>query len=131
MNTLDWQLPTTKLRFYEALYYLNRSFEATILVLERLQSLKFFRAEYLDALKTRLEHARAEANEEMLDTLQGYEQEDSARLDAVQHKWEQQNQDPNDILLAAGERRQEIKEQIKALKQELPRQRPRRKKSRK
>jgi hypothetical protein len=41
---------------------LNRSFEAIILVLEQLQSLKFFRAEYLDALKTRLEHARTEAN---------------------------------------------------------------------
>jgi hypothetical protein len=131
VNPLDWQPPATKLRFYEALYYLNRSFEATILVLERIQSLKFFRAEYLDALKIRLEHSRAEANEEMLDTLQGSEQEDSARLDAVQHKWEQQNRDPNDILLAADERRREIKEQIKDLKQGLPRQHPRRKNSRK
>jgi hypothetical protein len=59
MDTPIWTPPATKLRFYEALYDLNRSFETTIQVLARLETLKFFRAEYLDALKTRLEHSRA------------------------------------------------------------------------
>jgi hypothetical protein len=34
-------------------YCLSRSFEATILVIERFENLKFFRADFLDALKTR------------------------------------------------------------------------------
>jgi hypothetical protein len=130
MDTPIWTPPATKLRFYEALYDLNRSFETTIQVLERLESLKFFRAEYLDALKTRLEHSRAQANGELIDTLQGYEQEDSARLDEAQREWEKQQQDPNDVLLAADERRRKIKEQIKDLQQGLPRRSLRRRKKR-
>jgi hypothetical protein len=130
MDTSIWTPPATKLRFYEALYDLNRSFEATIQVLERLESLKFFRADYLDALKTRLEYSRAQANEELIDTLQGYEQADSARLDEAQRKWEKRQQDPNDVLLVADERRREIKEQIRNLRQGLQQQRPRSKKRR-
>jgi len=130
MNTPVWQPPATKLRFYEALYYLNRSFEATILVVERLESLKFFPADFLDALKTRLEYARAEANEVLIDTLQNYEQEDSARFDQAQHKWEKQQEDPNDVLLMADQRRREIKEQIRDLQQGLKRRRTRGKKGR-
>src|SRR5712672_160859 len=99
MDTPIWTPPATKLRFYEALYDLNRSFETTIQVLARLETLKFFRAEYLDALRTWLEYARAQANEELIDTLQSYEQDDSARLDEAQREWEKQQQDPNDVLL--------------------------------
>lgn len=130
MGTSIWSPPLTKLRFYEALYDLNRGFEATIQVLARLETLKFFRAEYLDALKTRLEYARAQANEELIDTLQSYEREDSGRLEEAQREWEKQQQDPNDVLLAADERRREIKEQIKDLQRGLRRRSLRRKKKR-
>jgi hypothetical protein len=62
--------------------------------------------------------------------LQGYEQEDSARLDEAQREWEKQQQDPNDVLLAADERRRKIKEQIKDLQQGLKRRRTREEKRR-
>jgi len=38
-----WKPLPTKLRAYEAVYWLNRSFEATLLSLERLEKLGMFR----------------------------------------------------------------------------------------
>ena len=68
-----WRPLPAKLRAYEAVYWLNRSFEATLLSLERLEQLGIFRLEYLNEYKVRVEHTRAEANEELIDTL--HEQE--------------------------------------------------------
>ena len=80
MNTPIWKPLPVKLRLYEALYSLSRGFEATLLSLERLEHLGMFRLENLNALKVALEHTRAEANEELVQTLQDYEQEESARF---------------------------------------------------
>src|SRR5438309_6962582 len=64
-----WRPLPTKLRAYEAVYWLNRAFEATLLSFERLEQLGIFRLEYLNEYKVRVEHTRAEANEELIDTL--------------------------------------------------------------
>ena len=81
-----------------------------------------FRLENLNALKVTLEHTRAEANEELIQTLQDYEQEESARFDRMGREWENQLKDPDDVFFAARNRRQEIKEQIKDLQEGLKRQ---------
>jgi hypothetical protein len=117
----------TKLRAYEGLYLLNRCFDATLLSLERLETLGVFRLEYLNEYKVVLEHARAEANEEFLDTLHDLEMEDSARFDRMQRDWEAQRKDPDDVFFAANDRKAEIREQIKELQKGLERLKPRHK----
>lgn len=134
MNTPDsppiWRPLPTKLRAYEAVYWLNRSFEAALLSLERLERLGIFRLEYLNEYKIRLEHTRAEANEELIDTLHEHETDDSARFDEMQRYWENQRKDPDDVFFAAKDRKQEIRERMQELQRGLDRQKPRRKKKR-
>ena len=118
-----WKPLPDKLRAYEAVYWLNRSFEATLLSLERLEQLGIFRLEYLNECKVRIEHTRAEANEELIDTLHEQEMDDSARFDKMQRQWENQRKDLDDVFFHARDRRQEIKEQMKELQKGLERQR--------
>ncbi|MBZ5521844.1 MAG: hypothetical protein LAP21_06350 [Acidobacteriia bacterium] len=128
MNAPFWKPLPTKLRAYEALHTMNRCFEATLLSLEGLERLGMFRLEYLNAYKVMLEHTRAQANEELIHTLQDYEQEESARFDRMQHEWEKQTQDPDDVFFVARDRKREIKEQIRDLQRGLQRQQRRRSK---
>ena len=121
MNTPVWTPSSSKLAFYEALYYLNRRFEATLMALDRLRDLQLVRAEYLNAWRTKLESLRAEANEELTDELQEYEQKESARFDQLDREWERQRRDPDDVLLAARDRKREINQQIKDLQRALKR----------
>lgn len=122
MNGPFWKPLPHKLQLYEALYSLNRGFAATLLSLERLEHLGMFSLENLNAFKVTLEHTRAEANEELIQTLQDYEQEESARFDRMEREWEDQLKDPDDVFFAARDRKQEIKEQIKDLQKGLKRQ---------
>ncbi len=126
MNAPLWKPLPNKTRVYESLYALNRGFEITLLSLERLEHLGMFRLEHLNAFKVALEHTRAEANEELVQTLQGYEEEESARFDSMEREWEHQFKDPDDVFFAARDRKQQIKEQIKNLQKGLGRQRHRR-----
>lgn len=110
-NSPDFRRPlTTKLHLYEALYTLNRSFEATMLGLHRLEELGVFQGEGLDAYKVAVELTRAEANEELASILQEYEQDDSAYWDRRHHEREKQLRDPDDVFFAARDRKKEIKE---------------------
>jgi hypothetical protein len=131
MNAPFWKPLPAKSRLYEFLYALNRGFEITLLSLERLEQFGVFRLEYLNAFKVSLEHIRAQANEELIETLQAYEQEQSAHFDQMEHAWEKQLADPDDVFFAARDRKQEIKEQIKTLQRGLDRQKPRGKPNRK
>ncbi|SRR6266481_522585 len=117
-----WKPLPAKLRAYEAVYWLNRSFEATLLSLERLEQLGIFRLEYLNEYKVRIEHTRALANEELIDTLHGQEMDDSARFARMERQWEDQRKDPDDVFIQARQRRQQIKEQIRELQKGLQRQ---------
>ena len=126
-TTPIWRPLPTKLRAYEAVYWLNRSFEAALLSLERIEQLGMFRLEYLNEYKVRLEHTRAQANRELIDTLHEHEMDDSARFDRMEREWENQRKDPDDVFFHARDRKQEIKEQIRELQKGLQRQRPQRK----
>jgi hypothetical protein len=123
-----WRPLPTKLRAYEAVYLLNRSFEAALLSLERLEQLGIFRLEYLNEYKVRIEHTRAEANEELIDSLQQQEADDSFRFDEMQRYWDNQRKDPDDVFFHARDRKQQIKEQMKELQKGLERQKPKVKK---
>ena len=78
--------------------------------------------ENLNAFKVSLEHTRAQANGELVHTLQDYEEEESLRFDRMEREWEDQLKDPDDVFFAAQNRKREIKEQIKELQRGLKRQ---------
>jgi len=126
----NWQFRPNKLHAYEALQTLNRCFEATLLSLERLEHLGLFRQEFLNAYRITVEYTRAQANDELMQSLQDLEQEDTARFGTMHDELEKQIRDPDDVFFHAQERRQEIKEQIRNLQQGLARQRPRKSKKR-
>src|SRR5215467_15610769 len=126
----NWQFRPTKLHAYEALQTLNRCFEATLLTLARLDQLGLFRQEFLNAYRVTLKYTRAQANDELIHSLQELEQEDTARFERMHDEWEKQNRDPDDVFFHAIERRQEIKEQIRDLHRALQRQHPKKKKPR-
>ena len=120
-----------KLQAYEALYWFNRSIEATLESLDGLERLGLLRAEDLNEHKIRIEHARAQANEDLTDRLQDYETEEAVRFDRIELELEKRRQDPNDVFFAANDRKQEIKLQITELQQALERQSPRPKRQKK
>ena len=126
----SWQSRPTKLHAYEALQIMNRCFEATLLSLERLEHLGLFQHEYLNGYRIALEYTRAQANDELVQTLQELEQEDTARFERLHDEWRNQNRDPDDVFFHAQPRREEIKEQIRDLNRALQRQHPRKKKKR-
>ena len=126
----NWQFRPTKLNAYEALQTLNRCFEATILSLERLDHLGLFRQEFLNAYRITVEYTRAQANDELMQSLQDLEQKDAARFERLHDEWDSQNRDPDDVFFHAQDRREEIKEQMRELQRALQRQRPAKKKKR-
>jgi len=126
----NWQFRPTKLNAYEALQTLNRCFEATILSLERLDHLGLFRQEFLNAYRITVEYTRAQANDELMQSLQNLEQKDAARFERLHDEWDSQNRDPDDVFFHAQDRREEIKEQMRGLQRALQRQRPAKKNKR-
>jgi hypothetical protein len=101
-----------------------------LLSLERLENLGFFRAEYLNACKIELEHTRANANDELIETLRDYEQDEGGRFYRMQKEWEDQLKDPDDVFLEAKRRKEEIREQMKDLQLGLDRMKLKKKKAR-
>ena len=127
MTLPNWTPPQTKFRLYEAVFFLNRSFEAAINAVDRLERLEFFASDYLPALKTQVEYLRADANSRLAEDLQEYEEDEAFRLDQIKHEREKELADPDDVFFAARNREKEIKEKIKELQGGLARKRPKRK----
>jgi len=76
----------------------NRSIEATLESLDGLERFGLLRAEDLNEHKIRIEHARAQANEDLTDRLQDYETEESVRFDRMELELEKRREDPNDVF---------------------------------
>ncbi|HXU17001.1 MAG TPA: hypothetical protein VN708_17845 [Terriglobales bacterium] len=127
MNGPAWRPQVQKLHIYEGIFNLNRAFHATLLSLERLENLGFFRSEYLNAFKVELERTRANANDELIETLRDYEQEEGARFGEMQKEWDDQLEDLDDVFFEAQKRKQEIKEKMKELQSSLDRVKPKKK----
>ncbi len=123
--TPNWTPPLTKLRVYEAVYDLNRTFEAALLAVERLERLEFFESEtekdWLAILKTRVDYLRASTNSLLVENLQEYEQAEAARLEGITRAWERARDDPDDVFFKARDRREEIQQEIVELQEALTR----------
>jgi hypothetical protein len=121
----------SKTRVYEYLYILNKGFEVSLLSLEHLEQLGIFEADELRDLKIAVEHARAQANEEITDALQQYESEQAVQLDQMEREREKRFKDPDDVFFAVEDRKKEIRQQIKELQKGLSREKGRPKRTRK
>ena len=124
-TTPIWRPLPTKLRAYEAVYWLNRSFEATLLSLERLERLGMFRLEYLNEYKVRLEHTRAQTKRETDRHFARVRDGRGRPFRPHGARMGKQRRDPDEVFFHARDRKQEIKEQIRELQKGLQRQRPR------
>ena len=62
------------------------------------------------------EHTRAEANEELIDTLHEQEMNDTTRFHRMKREWDNQHTDLDDVFFHARDRKQEIKENQGAAK---------------
>src|SRR5215510_16482710 len=93
----NWQLRPNKLHAYEALQTLNRCFEATLLSLERLEHLGLFRQDFLNAYRITVKYTRAQANDELMQSLQDLEQKDAASFERLHDEWDQ-NRDQAEAL---------------------------------
>jgi len=125
MSGPAWRPQVQKLHIYEGIFKLNRAFHATLMCLEQLENLGFFRSEYLNACKIELEHTRASANDELVETLREYEQEEGGRFYRMQKEWDDQFTDSDDVFFAAKKRKEEIKKQVRNLQRGLDRVKPR------
>ena len=92
--------------------------------------LGLFRQDLLNAYRITVEYTRAQANDELMQSLQDLEQKDAARFERLHDEWDSQNRDPDDVFFHAQDRREEIKEQMRGLQRALQRQRPAKKKKR-
>ena len=124
MNGPTWRPQLQKLHIYEGIFNLNRAFQATLLSLERLENLGFFRSEYLNACKIELEHTRANTNDELIETLRDYEQDEGYRFWQMQKEWDDQLKDPDDVFFEAWKEKDEIKKKMKMLQSRLDRFKP-------
>jgi hypothetical protein len=66
----------------------------------------------LNACKIELEHTRANANDELIETLRDSEQDEGYRFSQMQKEWDNQLKDPNDVFFEANKRKEEIRDQI-------------------
>jgi hypothetical protein len=126
MNGPTWRPQVQKLQIYEGIFNLNRAFHAALVSLEGLENLGFFSSDCLNTCKIELEHTRANTNDELIETLRDYEQDERFRFWKMQKQWDDQLKDPDDVFLEAGGRKQEIKHQLKELQRSLDRQRSKR-----
>ena len=106
-----------KLELYRRVFALNRALTHVVLNCDQLETLGFFPVEPVRVWRVTAQLLQSEANSAMLEALQSWEEQESFQLDQMRHEWEKQTRDPDDVLLAAEERKREIREQLKELKQ--------------
>src|SRR5207249_4738743 len=100
-----------KLELYRRVFTMNRALTLVVLNCDRLEKLDFFRPEALNAWRMTVQLLQSESNSVMIEALQGWEEKESFRLDQMRREWEKQTHDPDDVLLAAEERKREIRRQ--------------------
>ena len=106
---------TKKLHIYHSLYRLNLSFAAIVTRCRDLQEEKVFRPKFLRLFQGYAQELQAEINDELLETLHGVELADYVRFGKVRDAREKELRDPDDVFIAARERREELRRQKKRL----------------
>lgn len=93
---------------FQAIAELNRGFEQDTRNLEALQGFNFFPAESLAAWGNLLGRLQAEASVQLLEALEDRLMNNALYHDRLYRQRERQLKDPNDVLLEAERRKQEL-----------------------
>jgi hypothetical protein len=95
-------------RVYQAIAEVNSGFEILTHRLQALEQFNFFPADNLTAWLNVVLHLQAEANSLLLESLDHREMNNAAYYDGLCMEWERQLADPDDVLIEAERRRQEL-----------------------
>jgi hypothetical protein len=99
--------PFPKPQLYEAIFALNRDLGTVIDDFNRLREFRFSRL-YIDAFIVKIEDLRSWANAEFLDRQQDRELKDWYHFGKLDRKFEQRFVDPDDVLISAERRLDEL-----------------------
>lgn len=99
--------PFPKPQLYEAIAALNRDLGTVIEDFNRLREFRFSRL-YIDAFIVKIEDLRAWANGEFLERQLSREMKDWYHWGKLDRKFEQRYKDPNDVLIDAERRLEEM-----------------------
>jgi hypothetical protein len=93
---------------YQTIAEVNESFEKLTQHLGALQQFNFFPADNLTAWLNIVLHLQAQANSLLLECLDSREMNNAAYYDGLCMEWERQLKDPDDVLIEAERRKQEV-----------------------
>lgn len=99
--------PFPKPQLYEAIFALNRDLGTVIDDFNHLREFRFSRL-YIDAFIVKIEDLRAWANTEFLERQLSREHKDWYHFGGLDRKFEQRFKDPNDVLIDAEHRLQQL-----------------------
>lgn len=98
-------------RVYQAIAEVNGGFEKVTQQLHVLEQFNFFPAEIFTAWLNSIQHLQADANSHLLEILSDRELNNASYYDRLCMQWERELEDPNDVLIEAERRRQELAEE--------------------
>jgi hypothetical protein len=104
---------TQKAGIYETLSSLNTAFAGIIQHLQTLQQTGLFKSKVAKLFPGFALELQAEFNQEFLESLHQLELDDWGRYGKVRQRWEKEIRDPDDVLLQAEERKQQLATQRK------------------
>lgn len=102
--------PYPKPALYEAISNVNRDLGMLIEDFERLREFRFKRRD-IDSFIAKAEHLRARANAELLERQLDRELKDEHHFSMLDKKFEDRYVDPNDVLIGADQRLEEMAKQ--------------------
>jgi len=106
---LQPQLVTS--RVYQAIAEVNGGFEKLTQDMQGLLKFSFFPTKNLIAWLNQIRYMQAHANYRLIACLDSREMNNAAYYDRLCRQWERQLRDPNDVLIEAEYRKQEIAEE--------------------
>ena len=98
---------TKKLHVYHLLYRLNLSFAAIVRRCREFRETRLFSAKRLTVYQGLAQELQSDINQDLLETLHEIELDDWARFGKVSAAREKALRDPDDVLVAAEERRKQ------------------------
>ena len=95
-------------RVYQTIAEVNSGFEKVIHHLHLIEQFNFFPADILTAWLNSIQHLQADANSHLLEVLSDRELNNASYYDRLCFQRERELADPNDVLIEAERRRQEL-----------------------
>ena len=112
------ELMPVKPEVFQSIHEINIHFERLIHGLENLHSVPYFPHPKLTAWQNTLGRIQAETNLSLIEPIQHRQQKNALYFDRLCAQWEREISDPDDVLLEAEYRRQELTDEQKRTNEE-------------